>query len=321
MHAGLNDAIKVSNLIKRYKGADSNAVDDVSFSVGKGEFFALLGPNGAGKTTTVSILTTTLAKTGGNVQICGLNLDSEETAIRRQVGVIFQGPSTDLNLSAEENIRFHAMLYGIYPFRPSYSMMPRQYKDRIQELAKMLDIEKVLFKPMRTYSGGMKRKLEIVRSLVHKPNVIFLDEPTTGLDPLSRRSLWEYLRKVQKEEGTTIFLTTHYLEEAEAADHVAIMGAGKIVMYGTPREIKSRLVRDELIVDSNNRAVLRAELSKFSDKISENGPFRIALDGGAVRAQDIISGIKSSLTVLDIERPSLEDAYLAIIEGGKSEGD
>jgi ABC-2 type transport system ATP-binding protein len=307
-------AIEVAHLVKRYKGAENNAVDGISFSVAEGEFFAMLGPNGAGKTTTVSILTTTLAKTGGAVRICGLDLDKEETAIRRQVGVIFQGPSTDLNLSAEENIRFHAMLYGIYPFRPFYSMMPAAYKTRVEELAAMLDIEKVLFKPMRTYSGGMKRKLEIVRSLMHKPKVIFLDEPTTGLDPVSRRSLWDYLRRVQREEGTTIFLTTHYLDEAEAADNVAIMGGGKIIMIGSPREIKSRLVQDELIVDSANREELKKELLNFTDKISQDAPFRVAL-GNGVRAQDIIRGIKSPLTLLDIERPSLEDAYLAIIDG------
>jgi ABC-2 type transport system ATP-binding protein len=307
------NTIEVENLVKRYKKTDTCAVDDISFTVGKGELFALLGPNGAGKTTTVSILTTTLSKTSGNVRIADLDLETQESEIRRNIGVIFQGPSTDLNLTAEENIRFHAMLYGIYPFRPAYSMMPAFYKERVDELAELLDIKDAIFKPMKTYSGGMKRKLEILRSLVHKPKIIFLDEPTTGLDPLSRRSLWKYLRRVQDEENTTIFLTTHYLEEAETADHVAIMGNGKIVMFGTPSEIKAKLVQDVLIVDAKDRKMLRSELLKLTSNISQSAPFRVALSR-EIKAQDVIKHITVPLITLDINRPTLEDAYLTIIE-------
>lgn len=233
-----NDAIVVKNLVKRYKKADKNAVDGVSFNVSEGEFFALLGPNGAGKTTTISILTTTLSKTKGTIKISGLDIDKDESTVRRNIGIIFQNPSLDLNLTAEENIRFHAILYGVYPFRPTYNLMPQEYKDKVMELASILGIKDDVFKPIKTFSGGMKRKLEIVRSLIHNPKILFLDEPTSGLDPISRRDLWEYLKKVRKENKTTVFLTTHYLEEAEDADHVCIIDHGKVVAMGTPKKLK-----------------------------------------------------------------------------------
>ncbi len=154
------------------------------------------------------------------------------------MGIIFQNPSLDLNLTAEENIRLHSILYGLYPYRLSYTMMPNSYKKRVDELAKIIGIENEIHKQVKTFSGGMKRKLEIIRSLMHKPKVLFLDEPTNGLDPYSRKSLWEYLRDVRKKEKTTIFLTTHYLEEAEEADQVCIINHGKVVAIGSPKKIK-----------------------------------------------------------------------------------
>src|SRR3989344_6832756 len=207
--------IQVENLIKKYKKSKANAVDDISFEVNEGEFFAFLGPNGAGKTTTISILTTTLSKTSGKIKIAGFDIEKESSRVRKNVGIIFQNPSLDLNLTAEENIRFHAILYGVYPFAPVYSLMSQKYKDQVQELAEIVGIQDQLFKPVKTLSGGMKRKMEIIRSLMHKPKVLFLDEPTTGLDPISRQNLWKYLQDIRKTEDITIFLTTHYLEEAE----------------------------------------------------------------------------------------------------------
>lgn len=236
--------VEVEDLVKRYKKADRNAVDNVSFSVGKGEFFSLLGPNGAGKTTIISILTTMLSKTKGTVKIAGYDLDKNQNEVRRSIGVIFQNPSLDKNLTAEENIRFHAVLYGLYPFRPLFSMMEDEYKRRVYELADVLDIRKDFFSPIKTFSGGMRRKLEIVRSLIHSPKVLFLDEPTSGLDPISRRNLWQYLTEVRRSKKTTIFLTTHYLEEAEEADHIVIIKEGKIVSKGTPKKIKDDLTRE-----------------------------------------------------------------------------
>jgi ABC-2 type transport system ATP-binding protein len=203
--------ISVDHLTKRYKKAASPAVDDISFDVQPGELFAFLGPNGAGKTTTISILTTTLAKTSGTVMIAGHDLDRDATAVRRNLGIIFQNPSLDSHLSGEENIRLHVAIYGIHGYRPFYRLMPAAYRARIERLAALVGLEDVLFKPLSTYSGGMKRKLEIIRSLMHRPRILFLDEPTSGLDPVSRRDLWAYLREVRAEDSTTIFLTTHYL--------------------------------------------------------------------------------------------------------------
>ena len=304
--------IKVSNLVKHYKKADKNAVDDISFEIAQGEFFALLGPNGAGKTTTISILTTTLSKSSGDVTIAGFDIDREASRVRRNVGIIFQNPSLDLNLTAEENIRFHAILYGVYPFAPVYSLMSQKYKDQVKELAEIVGIQDQLFKPVKTLSGGMKRKMEIIRSLMHKPKVLFLDEPTSGLDPLSRKTLWEYLRKIREEEKITIFLTTHYLEEAEEADHVCIINNGKLVVEGTPLQIKQKLVQEYLLVEAKSREKLSAELRKNKLKFIEiNGKLKIDLKGK--NPQKVIQAIKTPLTYLDVHNPSLEDAYLEII--------
>ena len=304
--------IKVSNLVKHYKKADKNAVDDISFEIAQGEFFAFLGPNGAGKTTTISILTTTLSKSSGDVTIAGFDIDREASRVRRNVGIIFQNPSLDLNLTAEENIRFHAILYGVYPFAPVYSLMSQKYKDQVKELAEIVGIQDQLFKPVKTLSGGMKRKMEIIRSLMHKPKVLFLDEPTSGLDPLSRKTLWEYLRKIREEEKITIFLTTHYLEEAEEADHVCIINNGKLVVEGTPLQIKQKLVQEYLLVEAKSREKLSAELRKNKLKFIEiNGKLKIDLKGK--NPQKVIQAIKTPLTYLDVHNPSLEDAYLEII--------
>lgn len=231
-------AIVVDGLVKRYKGADRNAVDGVSFTVDRGSFFTLLGPNGAGKTTTLNILTTILAPTAGSARVAGRDVRAEQSEVRRRVGIIFQTPSLDQNLTGEENIRLHAVLYGVFPYRPFYRWMPKEYRDRVMELAQMLGIAADIFKAVRTYSGGMKRKLEILRSLMHKPAVLFLDEPTAGLDVMSRRTLWQYLREVRELSGTTLLLTTHYLEEAEDADAVCIIDKGRIVAQGSPAQLK-----------------------------------------------------------------------------------
>ena len=231
-------AIVVDGLVKRYKGADRNAVDGVSFTVDRGSFFTLLGPNGAGKTTTLNILTTILAPTAGSAHVAGHDVRAQQSEVRRRIGIIFQTPSLDQNLTGEENIRLHAVLYGVSPYRPSYRSMPKEYRDRVMELAGMLGIATDIFKAVRTYSGGMKRKLEILRSLMHKPAVLFLDEPTAGLDVMSRRTLWQYLRDVRRMSGTTLLLTTHYLEEAEDADAVCIIDKGRIVAQGSPAQLK-----------------------------------------------------------------------------------
>lgn len=304
--------IQVNQLVKRYKKATVNAVDNISFTVAPGEFFSLLGPNGAGKTTTISILTTTLSPTSGTVTIAGHDVGREASAVRKSVGIIFQQPSLDINLTAEENVRFHAILYGLYPFRPTFALMPRVYRDQVRDLAAVLGIEKEIFKPLKTFSGGMKRKLEIIRSLIHQPRVLFLDEPTSGLDPASRRNLWEYLREVRAKSGTTVFLTTHYLEEAEEADNVCIINKGKIVSYGTPAQIKAELVQHYLLIDADDRDALRAELQHLGLPFTETSSFQINLDGRNL--QQIIKSIETPLTMLKTHLPTLEDAYLTVVE-------
>jgi ABC-2 type transport system ATP-binding protein len=304
--------IQVEHLVKRYKREEINAVDDISFAVAPGSLFALLGPNGAGKTTTISILTTTLTPTSGNVLIAGYDVSKQAKAVRETVGIIFQKPSLDLNLTAEENIRFHATLYGLYHFRPSYRMMPRAYREQIEKLSTVLGIREDLFRSVKKYSGGMKRKLGIVRSLLHQPRVLFLDEPTAGLDPSSRRSLWDYLRLVRQENGTTVFLTTHYLEEAEQADSICIMKKGKMVACGTPAQIKTELVKEYLLIDAENRAALRDELTHLHLPFTETPQFRLSLNTAAIHAT--LKAIETPLIYVQTHTSTLEDAYLEIIE-------
>ena len=303
--------IRVEDLVKRYKKADRNAVDGISFEVRAGEFFALLGPNGAGKTTTISILTTTLAPTGGRAMIDGRDIVAEASAVRRIVGIIFQKPSLDMNLTAEENVRFHAILYGLYPYAPTYALMPAAYRDQVRELAQLLGISEDIHRPIRTFSGGMRRKLEIVRSLIHRPKVLFLDEPTAGLDVPSRRALWDHLRTIRRSSGTTIFLTTHYLEEAEEADHICIIDGGKIVSFGTPDEIKRDLVQEYVLVDADDRPRLRDELARLELPVDGEGPFKIYLDGRGVHP--VLRSIDTPLSVVRTHTPTLEDAYIEIV--------
>ncbi len=303
--------IIIKDLVKKYKKADRNAVDGITLEVHEGEFFAFLGPNGAGKTTTISILTTTLSKTSGSITIAGYDTDKQSSLVRQNVGIIFQNPSLDLNLTAEENIRFHSILYGLYPFAPTFSLMPNDYRKRVQELAKVLDLGNDIFKPIKSFSGGMKRKLEIIRSLMHKPKVLFLDEPTVGLDPLSRKNLWEYLVSVRKTEKTTVFLTTHYLDEAEGADRICIINHGKIVALGTPAKIKQDLIEEYIEIDSKDRKKLREELTIKKFIFKGNGPFTIQLVDS--EAHKILKSIDTNLTHINVHTPTLEEAYLEII--------
>lgn len=309
--------ITVDHLVKRYKKAQQNAVDDISLSVDEGEFFSLLGPNGAGKTTTISILTTTLAKTSGTIEIAGYDLDKKPSEVRQRIGVIFQNPSLDQNLTAEENVRLHSILYNLYPFRPSFSMMPKAYQNRVHELAEVLQIENDIFKPIKTFSGGMKRKLEIIRSLMHHPKILFLDEPSSGLDPITRKNLWEYLDEVRRKQKTTIFLTTHYLEEAEDSTHICVINHGKIVSYGTPQDLKRNLIEEYLVIDSKDKKALISELKTKQFEFEEEEIVKVHL--GKRSAQEVISLIKTPLNVLKIHTPTLEEAYFEIIEEGKNE--
>ena len=313
----MDPIISVEHLTKRYKKSVSPAVDDISFDVGEGELFAFLGPNGAGKTTTISILTTTLAKTSGTVTIAGHDLDREAKAVRASIGIIFQNPTVDLHLSAEENIRLHVALYGIYGYRPFYRLMPAEYRQRVEHLAHVVGLDGELFKPLRSFSGGMKRKLEIIRSLMHRPGILFLDEPTSGLDPVSRNALWRYLRDVRNEDGTTVFLTTHYLEEAEEADRVCVVDHGRIAMIGSPDHMKRELLERSIVLDATDRDGLLAELRALGlePAIDPTGLVRVAYDGDT--AQPLISRIQTPLSVLRVHEPSLEEAYVELVASSK----
>jgi ABC-2 type transport system ATP-binding protein len=226
--------IEVKNLTKKF-GAGENtviAVNSVSFSVPEGKIFAFLGPNGAGKTTTIKMLTTLLEPTGGDALINGFDLKNERDNIRHSFGIVFQDPSLDDDLSAYENMEFHAVLYGVGK---------AERVKRIEELLKLVDLWDRKGDFVKNYSGGMKRRLEIARSLIHTPKIIFLDEPTVGLDPQTRNHIWSYVVNLSKKEGVTVFLTTHYMEEADKmADNVVIIDHGKIIGSGTPEELKSK---------------------------------------------------------------------------------
>ena len=302
--------IEVNHLVKQYKGAKAPSVDDISFAVEDGAFFAFLGPNGAGKTTTISILTTTLSKTSGEVKIAGHDIEKNARQVREKVGIIFQQPSLDPQLTAEQNIRFHACLYGMCGYRPTFKMMPLPYRKKVLELAEIVGIQDALFKPIKKLSGGMQRKLEIIRSLIHTPDVLFLDEPTQGLDAVSRRSLWEYISDVRDQYGTTVFLTTHYIDEAENVDKVCLINHGKIAACCSPDDMKRSLLTHELIIDADDRPTLTNELSKLGLSFTVNGhvvvPYRES-------AQTIISRLQTKLTVLKIHEPSLEDAYVEFL--------
>lgn len=306
------EIISVRNLVKRYNKAEKNAVDGITFSVEQGEFFSLLGPNGAGKTTTISILTTTLSMSSGAVKVAGLDIQKNSSMVRKNVGIIFQNPSLDLNLTAEENVRFHAVLYGMYPFGLSFGLMPKEYKDRVRELSEVVGISDSLFSPVKNFSGGMKRKLEIVRSLMHEPKILFLDEPTSGLDPLSRKNLWQYLKEVQVKHNTTVFLTTHYLDESEEADRVCVINHGKIQFLGTPSSLKRKLGGTTLSITAKNKDALRKELMSKKIDFSEEGQFVITTDQSSI--QTIISSIDTKLNHIEIKNPTLEEAYISLVD-------
>ncbi len=230
----MDNAIEVKNLLKRFGSEKSGlvAVDHINFSVPKGQIYAFLGPNGAGKSTTIKMLTTLLSPTGGEILINGHNPQNDQDAVRRSFGIVFQDPSLDEELTAYENMDFHGVLYHI----------PTQLrKQRIEELLNMVDLWQRRNHLVKTFSGGMRRRLEIARGLLHHPSIFFLDEPTIGLDPQTRNQMWEYVKKLNKTEHITVFFTTHYMEEADrVAQQIAVIDYGKIIAHGTSEELKKQ---------------------------------------------------------------------------------
>ncbi len=254
----MEDAVLVKNLTKKF--GKFTAVDDISFSVPQGSIFAFLGPNGAGKTTTIKILTTLLDKTSGSASVCGHDVAHHKKVVRKSFGICFQDQSLDDDLTAFENMDFHGALYGLS------KSVRRKKMDELLALVDLSDRKKDL---VRNYSGGMKRRLELARSLLHEPKILFLDEPTLGLDPQTRNHIWDYIKKLSSDHGMTIFFTTHYMEEASRmADHIAIIDHGRIIENGTP---------DDLIARSGAENLEDAFLKLTGESIRDDGAG--ALDG------------------------------------------
>ena len=288
-------------------------MDRISFEVPEASLFCLLGPNGAGKTTTVAVLATTLQPTSGTLLVAGHDLRTEQGAVRASLGVVAQEPSLDLNLTAEENVRLHAVLYGLCPWRPLHRWMPAGYRAEVEELAGVLGVADLLGRRVRELSGGTRRRLEILRALMHRPRVLILDEPTAGLDPQARRDLWRHLEGARRRLGTTILLTTHYLQEAEPADRVCVLSRGRVLADAPPAELKGR--EAELWVDAEDRPVLLQALARLGCAAEGGGPFVVRVDER--RAQEVIRRLHVELTQLRVTEPSLEEAYLQLLQRGE----
>ena len=246
--------VQVNNLTKKF--GDLIAVDKISFNINEGEIFGLLGPNGAGKTTTISMLSTILKPTSGEALVNNFNIVRDPNNVRKSIGIVFQDPSLDDELTAYENMDFHGRLYGV----------PKEgRRARIMEMLKLVGLEDRKDSLVKTFSGGMKRRLEIARGLLHEPKVLFLDEPTIGLDPQTRNYIWEYIRKLNKEKKITIILTTHYMDEADKlCDNLAIVNRGKIVAKGNPKDLKEAIGGDVITIQSKENHKLKEKLEKFS---------------------------------------------------------
>ncbi|MCH5152157.1 MAG: ABC transporter ATP-binding protein [Clostridiales bacterium] len=232
--------IEIQNLHKSFK--DVKAVDDLTFSVRDGELFAFLGVNGAGKSTTINIISGVLSKDSGTVFVCGENIDTNPDVIKSKIGIVFQGSVLDKRLSAYDNLKSRAALYGIFG---------NQFKRRLEELDGLLGLKDILKRPLTKLSGGQKRRVDIARALLHDPDLLILDEPTTGLDPQTRQTVWNVIEQLRKERGLTVFLTTHYMEEAAVADYVIILDGGKKVAEGTPHDLKTQYASDFIRIYSD----------------------------------------------------------------------
>jgi len=299
-------AIKVENLTKNFNGFV--AVDNVSFSIKSGEIFGLLGPNGAGKTTMISMLSTLLRPTSGSALVNGFEISTNESGVRRSIGVVFQDQSLDEELTAYENMDFHGRLYRI----------PKNVRQgRIIELLKLVELEEKKDNIVKTFSGGMRRRLEIARGLLHEPKVLFLDEPTLGLDPQTRNHLWEYIEKLNKEKGITIILTTHYMDEADRlCDRVAIMDKGKIIASNTPEKLKEELGGNVITIKSSERDKLYSKIKTLSwvkHVEPHDGFVTINLENAEKHVAEIANlSANNGITIhsISIHKPTLEDVFL-----------
>jgi ABC-2 type transport system ATP-binding protein len=294
-------AVEVAHLVKRF--GDFTAVDDVSFDVSPGELFGFLGPNGAGKTTTISILCTLLSATDGTARVAGHDVTHERDRVRASIGLVFQELTLDDYLTAEENLRFHAVMYGV----------PRgEVEERMAPLLAMVGLTDRKDQQVRFFSGGMKRRLEIARGLLHAPRVLFLDEPTIGLDPQTRTHIWDYVDELRARESTTMFLTTHYMDEAERCDRIAIIDQGRIVAIDTPDALKASIGADTVTFATADDDTAAAELAdSFGIEVERRGETLVVhvADGEEFvpKAFGVLSvGVQS----VSVRRPSLDDVFI-----------
>jgi ABC-2 type transport system ATP-binding protein len=305
--------ITVKDLVEVYADG-TKAVDNISFNVKEGEFFGFLGPNGAGKSTTIKVLTTLLRKTSGHAQVAGYDLDKSPKEIRKAIGVLSQETSLDVDLTGRENLRLQGRLQQLHD---------PVLKERVDELLKLVQLEDVAKKPAGRYSGGMRKRLDLASALIHKPKLLFLDEPTTGLDAQSRAAIWDYLEELNKKEGITIFLTTQYLEEADRlCRELSIIDHGKLIASGSPSELKAALGGDTitLTLKDGTDAALRSKTKEILKTIPEVTNVMDS-DGGIVayskNAGQIIADVVTSLdrnnirpAFLSISSPTLDDVFL-----------
>ena len=291
----MENIIKIDNLYKSY--GEVKAVQDLSFRVKKGELFAFLGLNGAGKSTTISIMCGQLKKDGGRVEINGKNLDEYPNEIKRELGVVFQNSVLDKPLSVYQNLKTRAELYGIYG---------EEFETRIKELSETFKLEEILNRPIGKLSGGQKRRVDVARALLHKPSILVLDEPTTGLDPQTRKTVWSIIENLRKTEQMTVFLTTHYMEEAADADYVVILDAGRIAAEGTPLELKNQFTGDYISLYTDEETVKR--LGKPYTATAEG--FRVALSD-TKEATELILKYPDVFVDYEIVKGKMDDVFLA----------
>jgi ABC-2 type transport system ATP-binding protein len=295
-------AINVTGLQKDF--ADVRAVRGVSFDVAVGEVFGFLGPNGAGKTTTINMLCTLAKPTGGSARVAGHDVVTERDDVRRHIGLVFQDPTLDGYLSAEQNLRMHAELYGV----ESELVAPR-----MRQVLEMVGLWERRDGPVMTFSGGMRRRLEIARGLMHSPRVLFLDEPTIGLDPQTRSSIWRYIRELQATEEITIFMTTHYMDEAEFCDRIAIMDQGEIVALDTPDALKAEVGADRVRIQTeDDDAAIAALAQRFGieARIAE-GAVTFFVESGEQFVPRLFAELGVPIRSVSVSRPTLDDVFMS----------
>ena len=290
-------AVEVRGLKKSY--GEVEAVRGVDFDVQPGETFGFLGPNGAGKSTTIKILCTLAKATGGTAKVAGYDVTTQRDDVRRQIGLVFQDTTLDSYLTAELNLRFHAELYG----------MPREtVAPRLEQVLKMVGLWDRKDSKVITFSGGMKRRLEIARGLMHSPRVLFLDEPTVGLDPQTRASIWEYIHELRQQEEITIFLTTHYMDEAEQCDRIAIMDNGQLVALDTPAALKASVGTDRVTIRTADD---EEALKRLPDAIQTGEGIVLNVEDGEGYVPKLFAELGVPITNVSISKPSLDDVFLS----------